>query len=160
MFIFISSDFGPCASKGSGVLDFVSCISFASFLFILWVWRFSVTHHYSKHQRESHEHFSGIEFFFILTFICLLSALSGHLPTHAAWPVSRMEDVGFGRSFCRISYCLSSILSTPFLLLDVICFAIPLAIPSACISFVLLELYLHVFCLFGMGFGYQVIGTR
>lgn len=92
-------------------LAFSLLLLFSSFLlFILWVWRFSVTHHYPKPQRESHGHFSGVDFFVILTFIHLLSALSGHLPTHDALPVSRMEDVGFGRPFCRISfYCSSSI---------------------------------------------------
>lgn len=84
---------------------------FSSLLFILWVWRFSVTHHYPKPQRESHGHYSGVDFFVILTFIHLLSALSGHLPTHDALPVSRMEDVGSGRSFCRISFYYSSSIS-------------------------------------------------
>ena len=102
--------------------------------------------------------------FFILTFIHLLSALflviyprtmHGLLHTWRMW-VSGARSVGFPSTVHHLLFLSTSF----FLLLDVICFAIPLAIPSACISFVLLELYLHVFCLFGMGFGYQVIGTR
>lgn len=154
--------------RGAAFSIFVSCIFFASsFFFFLScgsIWRFSVTHHYQKTSRGKAMITSAASSsFFILTFIHLLSALflviyprtmHGLLHTWRMW-VSGARSVGFPSTVHHLLFLSTSF----FLLLDVICFAIPLAIPSICISFVLLELYLHVFCLFGMGFGYQVIGT-
>ena len=94
-------------------------------------------------------------FAFYLLFLVIYQRTMHYL--FHAWRmwVSGARSVGFPSTVHHLLFLSTSF----FLLLDVICFAIPLAIPSICISFVLLELYLHVFCLFGMGFGYQVIGT-
>ena len=113
-----SSDFEPCANKRSGVLDFCVLHFLCFFFFLLFIlWEhlalFGNSSLSKNLKRESHDHFSGVKFFFYFDIYSpSICSFSGHLPTHDAWPAPHMEDVGFGRSFCRISfYCSSSSIS-------------------------------------------------